>query len=119
MLQITMSPEISKKFEALLKEEDSEDAVFRIRETKVGGGCKSRIELRVSIDEREDPDEEQEIMASGIPFVVSNDVIDSYGLEYRIFVDEHGMPAVSSKMQNEGGQSCQCQKTSNGSTSGE
>lgn len=40
------------------------------------------MELRVSLDEREDPDEEQEIEVEGIPFVVNEDVIDSYGLKY-------------------------------------
>ena len=32
------------------------------------------MELRVSLDEREDPDEEQEIEVEGIPFVVNEDV---------------------------------------------
>ena len=59
MLQVTIVPEVAAKLKELLTED--EDAVFRIRETKVGGGCKSRIELRISPDEREDPDEEQEI----------------------------------------------------------
>ena len=38
------------------------------------------MELRVSLDEREDPDEEQEIEVEGLPFVVNEDVIDSYGI---------------------------------------
>lgn len=38
MLDITLAPEISTKFKELLKEEDNDEAVFRIRETKVGGG---------------------------------------------------------------------------------
>ncbi len=57
------------------------------------------MELRVSLDEREDPDEEQEIEVEGIPFVVNEDVIDSYGLKYTIAVDEHNMPAVSLELQ--------------------
>ena len=56
------------------------------------------MELRVSLDEREDP-EEQEIEVESIPFVVNEDVIDSYGLKYTIAVDEHNMPAVSSELQ--------------------
>ena len=98
MLKIDVTPEISNKFKELLKEEDSDDAIFRIRETKVGGGCKSRIELRVSLDERDDPDEEKEVQVDGIPFVVSNEVIDSYGLKYSIFVDENDMPGVRAEM---------------------
>lgn len=38
MLNITVAPEVLAKFKELLAEEDNEDAVFRIRETKVGGG---------------------------------------------------------------------------------
>lgn len=37
MLEITIAPEVIAKFKELLVEEDNEDAVFRIRETKVGG----------------------------------------------------------------------------------
>ena len=92
MLQVTIVPEVAAKLKELLAED--EDAVFRIRETKVGGGCKSRIELRISPDEREDPDEEQEIRVDGLPIVVSNDMIDSYGERYIVFVDEHNMPGV-------------------------
>ncbi len=69
------------------------------------------MELRVSLDEREDPDEEQEIEVNGLPFVVSNDVIDSYGLKYTITVDDHNMPSVSAATQggscsSEDGKSC-------------
>ncbi len=99
MLKIAIDPKVLAKFRELLAEEDNENAVFRIRETKVGGGCKSRVELRVSPDEREDPTEEQEILVEGLPFVVSNEVIDSYGLEYSIFADDHDMPAVRSPLQ--------------------
>lgn len=38
MLDITIVPEVTAKFQELLKEEDNEDAIFRIREVKVGGG---------------------------------------------------------------------------------
>ena len=95
MVQINITPDISEKFKKLLAEEDNEDAVFRIRESKVGGGCKSRIELRVSLDEREDPDEECEVTIGGLPFVVSNDVIDSYGKKYSIAALECGTPGVT------------------------
>ena len=37
-VEITIAPEVIAKFKELLVEEDNEDAVFRIRETKVGGG---------------------------------------------------------------------------------
>ena len=55
------------------------------------------MELRVSIDEREDADEEQEVQVEGLPFVIGSEVIDSYGLKYSIFVGENGVPGVSSE----------------------
>lgn len=97
MLDIVIAPEVTAKFQELLKKEDNDDAVFRIREVKVGGGCKSRIELRVSLDEREDPEEEREVKVEGMPFVVSNELIDSYGLKYTIFVTEDDMPGVKAE----------------------
>ena len=57
MLNITLSPEAAARFKELLAEEDNEDAVFRIREVKVGMACKSHMELRMGIDEREDEDD--------------------------------------------------------------
>ena len=53
------------------------------------------MELRLSIDEREDEDEEQELEVAGIPLVVSNDVIDTYGSVYSVSMDGNGMPSVS------------------------
>lgn len=38
MLDITLSPEAVEKLQGLLNEEDSDDAVLRIREVKVGAG---------------------------------------------------------------------------------
>lgn len=38
MLSIHIAPEVVQHFKALLVEEDNDEAVFRIRETKVGGG---------------------------------------------------------------------------------
>ncbi len=48
----------------------------------------------MSLDERDDPDEEEEIQVEGLPFVVSNEVIDSYGKKFQIIVDDSGMPRV-------------------------
>lgn len=38
MLKVEIQPEIASKLRDLIEEEDNEDAVIRIRETKVGGG---------------------------------------------------------------------------------
>ena len=95
MLKIGIEPEIVERFKALFEEEDNDEALFRIKEVKVGGGWKSHLELRVSLDEAEDPDEEVYIKVEGLPFVVSNDVIDSYGETFEIYTDkEHNIPGV-------------------------
>ncbi len=94
MLNISIAAEVSAKFKKLLEEESGQNPVFRIYESKVGGGCKSHMELRVSLDERSDVDEEQEVQVDGIPFVVSDDVIETYGSQYNIFAAENGMPGV-------------------------
>ena len=93
MLEITLSREAIAKFKALLTEEDNEDAVYRIREAKVGCACKSHMELRMGIDEREE--EEQEANVEGIPFIISNDVIDIYGSRYSIDIDENKLPQIT------------------------
>ena len=93
MLEITLSQEAIAKFKALLTEEDNEDAVYRIREAKVGCACKSHMELRMGIDEREE--EEQETNVEGIPFFISNDVIDIYGSRYSIDLDENKLPQIT------------------------
>ena len=93
MLEITPSQEAIAKFKALLTEEDNEDAVYRIREAKVGCACKSHMELRMGIDEREE--EEQEANVEGIPFIISNDVIDIYGSRYSIDLDENKLPQIT------------------------
>ena len=92
MLEITLSQEAIAKFKALLTEEDNEDAVYRIREAKVGCACKSHMELRMGIDEREE--EEQEVNVEGIPFIISNDVIDIYGSRYSLDLDENKLPQI-------------------------
>ena len=38
MLEVTLTPEIAAKFRSLFEEEGNDDAVFRIKEVKVGGG---------------------------------------------------------------------------------
>ncbi len=53
--------------------------------------------LRISIDEREDPDEEVEVTVDGVPIVASNEVIDGHGEEYEFYIDEHDMPSVRAK----------------------
>lgn len=38
MLKISIAPEIVERFNTLFEEEDNDEALFRIKEVKVGGG---------------------------------------------------------------------------------
>ena len=49
----------------------------------------------MSIDEREDSDEEQEAVFASTPFVVNNEVVDSYGGTYSITLNEDQFPIVT------------------------
>ncbi|WP_303237016.1 hypothetical protein [uncultured Bilophila sp.] len=49
----------------------------------------------MSIDEREDPDEEQEAVFASMPFVLNNDVVDTYGTDYTITLNEEAFPVVT------------------------
>jgi Fe-S cluster assembly iron-binding protein IscA len=96
MLNITLTPEIREKLKSLLIEENNEDALVRIREVKAGTACKSHIELRLSIDELNELEDEEELTVEGIPFVVTADVIDTYGSFFSISLcPESGQPKVS------------------------
>ncbi|MCL1939498.1 MAG: ErpA-related iron-sulfur cluster insertion protein [Desulfovibrionaceae bacterium] len=91
-MNVKMNNGVAEKFRALLKEEGG-DAAVRIRETKVGTACKARIVLRASIDdEREDDDVVAEI--DSIPFVINEELVEQYGLDFVITLGEDGMPEV-------------------------
>jgi len=95
MLSITLAPNVREKLKNLLLEEDNDAAKMRIREVKAGSGCKSHIELRLSIDERDELEDEEEISVDGVPFVVHPDVIDTYGSVFSVSInEENGMPVV-------------------------
>jgi len=48
--------------------------------------------LRASIDEREDDDVEAEV--GSIPFVTTEEIVEQYGEDFTISLDESGMPVV-------------------------
>ncbi|MDR2574314.1 MAG: ErpA-related iron-sulfur cluster insertion protein [Desulfovibrio sp.] len=90
-MNIAITSDAAEKLETLLKEEGKQ-AVVRIRETKVGSACKSKIVLRLSIDEREDEDREGE--ANSLPFVISEELAEQYGENFSVSLDENKMPVV-------------------------
>jgi Fe-S cluster assembly iron-binding protein IscA len=91
-MNITITDDAAERLDALLKEEGG-DAVVRIRETKVGPPCKSKMVLKLSIDERED--EDMEGTAGALPFVISRDLAEQYGRDFSVALDENRMPVVA------------------------
>lgn len=85
-MNITMAGDAADKLRALLDEKGPE-ARIRVRETKIGCACKSKIVLRLSIDERQDEDIEG--TASALPFVIHQDIVDQYGTAFIVSLDEH------------------------------
>lgn len=91
MFSIKMSDDANARLKTLLEEEGG-DMCIRLRETQEGTPCKRRIVLRLSIDEREDEDVESQ--AAGLPFVTTQDILDQYGENFEVSMDENGMPIV-------------------------
>ena len=91
MLNIKVTSEAAARLRAIVDEE-GKDAVVRVRETKCGAGCKSAIVLRLSIDEREDEDVEGE--AEALSFVIAQDLVDTYGNNFFVSLDENQVPTV-------------------------
>lgn len=48
--------------------------------------------LRLSIDEREEEDVEGE--SESLPFVIAEDLVDTYGSNFSVSLDENKMPVV-------------------------
>ncbi len=98
MLDITLSPEALEKMKELLAEdEDYDEPFFRIREVKFGAACCSRTELRVSIDERDELEDEITATVEGLPFVLHPDIINSYGKRFDIVLAADGAVKVTSR----------------------
>jgi iron-sulfur cluster insertion protein len=85
-MNITMDNEVMEKLRTLLAAEDNNAAVVRVREARVGGGCESKLVLRLSIDERENEDIEAEI--SSIPFVINEEFAEQYGTKFVVTLSE-------------------------------
>jgi len=97
-MNVTVTPEAAARLRTLLDDE-GEDAVVRVRESKVGSPCKRKFVLKLSIDMRED--EDVEAVVDSLPFVINPDLVDQYGQNFSVTLDEHQMPTVAA-------QSCAC-----------
>lgn len=52
--------------------------------------------LRLGIDERDELEEEFTGICEGLPFIIRDDIASAYGREYRIELNEDGIPIVTS-----------------------
>ncbi|MDR2819932.1 MAG: ErpA-related iron-sulfur cluster insertion protein [Desulfovibrio sp.] len=84
-MDIKIDDDIAAKLRNLLDNED-DNAVVRLRETKVGDGCKARLVLRLSIDEREDDDVEFNVKS--MPFVINEELADQYGENFTVTLND-------------------------------
>jgi hypothetical protein len=84
-VDIKIDDDIAVKLRNLLDNEDN-NAVVRLRETKVGDGCKARLVLRLSIDEREDDDVEFKVKS--MPFVINEELVDQYGENFTVTLND-------------------------------
>lgn len=84
-MKFTLSSDIVEKLRILLASED-DDAVVRVRETKVGTPCKARLVLRLSIDTREDDDMDAQV--EGMPFVMNEELVEQYGTDFVVTMGE-------------------------------
>ncbi len=85
-MRISMTSDVADKLRSLLDQEGA-DAVVRVRETKIGSACKSKLVLRLSIDEREDDDVEGQVQS--LPFVINKELVEQYGSNFSVSLDEH------------------------------
>ena len=90
-MNISLTDDAAQRLHTLL-ESEGENACIRIRETKTGSACKSRIVLVLSIDEREEDDVEEK--AGTLPFVINSDLVEQYGEEFAVSLDEKQFPVV-------------------------
>ena len=87
MLEITLTSAATTRLYSILREQE-DDACVRVREFKVGTANSSiiKIELGLSIDERDAEDIEGE--AHAIPFIMNRDLAEQYGTRFAVSLDD-------------------------------
>ena len=90
MLTITLDESAQKRLTDGLGVNDA-DAV-RIREYTMGSACRARTVLGLSLERKNSrpKSKDEETAASGIRFLVEQELLEQYGGAFRIAVDEKG-----------------------------
>ncbi len=88
MFSVQIDDSLLEKLRGMLDEE-VEDYV-RIREYRLGGGCRTRIILGLGIDEMNEG-EDVEIDVRGVPFIADADLLLRYGREFAVSLEDGQM----------------------------
>ena len=89
MFTVKIDDELLAKLREMLEDED-DGSVVRIREYKLGGGCRTRIILGLAIEDL-DEDEDETIDVDGVTFAAEGDFLLRYGREFAVKVDDGRM----------------------------
>lgn len=89
MFTVKIDDELLGKLREMLEDED-DDSIVRVREYKLGGGCRTRIILGLAIEEL-DEDEDEKIEIDGVPFAAEADFLLRYGREFSVALEDGRM----------------------------
>ena len=92
MFKVTVDENVLARLREMLKEE-GDDFCVRLREYKLGGGCRTRIIIGLGVDEL-DEDEDEKMDVAGVPFIAESDFLLRYGREFAVSFGEEGQIAV-------------------------
>ena len=69
MFKVTVDENVLARLREMLKEE-GDDFCVRLREYKLGGGCRTRIIIGLGVDEL-DEDEDEKMDVAGVPLLLN------------------------------------------------
>lgn len=92
MFKVEVDNETLEKLRQMVADED-DGACVRLREYKLGGGCRTRLMLGLAIEEM-DEDEDEKIEINGVPFIAESDFLQRYGKEFKASFNDEGQMVV-------------------------
>ena len=92
MFKVTIDENMLARLREMLEDED-DGYCIRLREYKLGGGCRTRIILGLGTDELNE-DEDEQIELDSVPFIADADFLLRYGREFAVSFNEEGQMVV-------------------------
>ena len=89
MFTVKINDDLLANLREMLEDED-EGTVVRVREYKLGGGCRTRIILGLAIEEL-DEEEDETIEMQGVTFAAESDFLLRYGREFAVALEDGRM----------------------------